>query len=160
MLTISVICVGKLKEKFYCDAAAEYEKRLSRFCRLQIEELPEERLPDRPSDAQRAAALEKEGREIAARLPRDAAVIALCVEGEPESSEAFAERLEKLAGSGRSRAVFVIGGSEGLHASVKERAEFRLSMSPMTFPHHLARVMLLEQLYRAFQIRAGTRYHK
>ncbi|MBM6869894.1 23S rRNA (pseudouridine(1915)-N(3))-methyltransferase RlmH [Pseudoflavonifractor phocaeensis] len=160
MLSVTLLCVGKLKEKFYIEAAAEYQKRLSPLCRFALVELPEERLPQDPSPAQIDAALEKEGKAILARLPKNALLTALCVEGKPLSSEALAGQLEQWAGSGSSALAFVIGGSYGLHPSVKAQAALRLSMSPMTFPHHLARVMVLEQLYRAFQISAGSRYHK
>jgi 23S rRNA (pseudouridine1915-N3)-methyltransferase len=155
MQKVTILCVGKLKEKFYTDAAAEYAKRLSRFCTLEVVELPEERLPERPSPAQIDAALAKEGDAIRGKLPAGALVVALCVEGALRSSEELSQLLP-----GQSHVVFVIGGSFGLHESVKERSAVRLSMSPMTFPHHLARVMLLEQVYRAYQIQAGSRYHK
>ena len=141
MQKVTILCVGKLKEKFYMDAAAEYVKRLSRFCKLELVELPEERLPEDPSPAQIEAALLKEAAAIRAKLPSGAALIALCVEGV-------------------GHLVFLIGGSFGLHPSIKAEARLRLSMSPMTFPHHLARVMVLEQIYRAYQINAGTKYHK
>ena len=160
MQKVTVLCVGKLKEKFYIDAAAEYAKRLSRFCKLELAELPEERLPEDPSPAQVEAALLKEAAAIRARLPSGAALIALCVEGELRSSEALARQMAAWAGQGVSQLVFLIGGSFGLHPSIKGSAKLRLSMSPMTFPHHLARVMVLEQIYRAYQINAGTRYHK
>lgn len=160
MQKVSVICVGKLKEKFYTDAAAEYAKRLSRFCKLEITELPEERLPDDPSPAQIEAALAKEADAIRAKLPPSACVIALCVEGRPHSSEELAALMAGRARQGVSHLVFLIGGSFGLHPSVKALAAVKLSMSPMTFPHHLARVMLLEQIYRGFQINAGSKYHK
>ena len=160
MQKVTVLCVGKLKEKFYIDAAAEYAKRLSRFCKLELVELPEERLPEDPSPAQIEAALLKEAAAIRAKLPAGAALIALCVEGELRSSEALARQMAAWAGQGVSQLVFLIGGSFGLHPSIKGSAKLRLSMSPMTFPHHLARVMLLEQIYRAYQINAGTRYHK
>ena len=160
MQRVSILCVGKLKEKFYMDAAAEYQKRLSRHCRLEILELPEERLPDNPSPAQIQAALAREAETVRAKLPASAAIIALCVEGELCSSEELARRMDRWAGSGESHLVFLIGGSFGLHPSLKAQARLRLSMSPMTFPHHLARVMLLEQTYRAYQINAGTKYHK
>ena len=160
MQKVTVLCVGKLKEKFYMDAAAEYAKRLSRFCRLELVELPEERLPEDPSPAQIEAALLKEAAAIRAKLPAGAALIALCVEGELRSSEALARQMAAWAGQGVSQLVFLIGGSFGLHPSIKGSAKLRLSMSPMTFPHHLARVMVLEQIYRAYQINAGTRYHK
>ena len=160
MQRITVLCVGKLKEKFYTDAAAEYIKRLGRFCKIEVTELPGQRLPEAPSPAQIAAALAREAEAIRAKLPPAAAVIALCVEGKPLSSEDLARLMADTAAQGQSHLVFLIGGSFGLHPSVKALAFFRLSMSPMTFPHHLARVMLLEQVYRACQINAGTRYHK
>ncbi|MBM6850608.1 23S rRNA (pseudouridine(1915)-N(3))-methyltransferase RlmH [Oscillibacter valericigenes] len=160
MQKVTVLCVGKLKEKFYIDAAAEYAKRLSRFCKLELVELPEERLPEDPSPAQIEAALLKEAAAIRAKFPAGAALIALCVEGELRSSEALARQMAAWAGQGVSQLVFLIGGSFGLHPSIKGSAKLRLSMSPMTFPHHLARVMVLEQIYRAYQINAGTRYHK
>ncbi len=160
MQTIQLICVGKLKEKFYADAAAEYAKRLGAYCKLTVWELPEERLPDKPSPAQIDAALDREGGRILAKLPPGAAVVALCVEGTALSSEELAARMEKWAVQGVSQLAFLIGGSFGLHPKVKSRAALRLSMSPMTFPHHLARVMALEQIYRAFKINEGSSYHK
>lgn len=160
MQKVTVLCVGKLKEKFYIDAAAEYAKRLSRFCKLELVELPEERLPEDPSPAQIEAALLKEAAAIRAKLPAGASLIALCVEGELRSSEALARQMAAWASQGVGQLVFLIGGSFGLHSSIKGSAKLRLSMSPMTFPHHLARVMVLEQIYRAYQINAGTRYHK
>lgn len=160
MLNIKIICVGKLKEKFYTAAAAEYMKRLSTLCRLEVEELPESRLSAQPSQAEVEAALKKEGESIALRIPAGALTVALCVEGKQLSSMRFSQFLEACALKGRSKLCFLIGGSEGLSEEVKEKAEVRMSMSEMTFPHHLARIMLLEQLYRAFQIREGSRYHK
>lgn len=160
MQRVSVICVGKLKERFYIEAAGEYGKRLSRFCRLELIELPEERLPEDPSPAQIEAALEKEAAAIRAKVPQGACLVAMCVEGEPCSSPALARRMAGWADRGVSHIAFVVGSSFGLHPSVKEAAALRLSMSPMTFPHHLARVMLLEQIYRAYQINAGSKYHK
>ena len=160
MQKVSIICVGKLKEKFYADAVAEYTKRLGRFCKLEIVELAEERLPEDPSPAQIGAALAKEADAIRGKLPPSAYVIAMCVEGKTRSSEEMARLMADSAGRGDSHLVFLIGGSFGLHPSVKELAAVKLSMSPMTFPHHLARVMLLEQIYRAYQINAGSKYHK
>ena len=160
MLNIKIICVGKLKEKFYTAAAAEYMKRLSTLCRLEVEELPESRLSAQPSQAEVEAALKQEGESIALRIPAGALTVALCVEGKQLSSVRFSQFLEACALKGRSKLCFLIGGSEGLSEEVKEKAEVRMSMSEMTFPHHLARIMLLEQLYRAFQIREGSRYHK
>ena len=157
---IQLICVGKMKEKFYIDAAAEYVKRLSAYCRLQVVELPEERLPADPPQAQIDAALEKEGAAIRGKLAPGAALVALCVEGEEKSSEALSRLLAGWTTAGTGSLAFVIGGSYGLHPSLKAEARLRLSMSPMTFPHHLARVMLLEQIYRAFKISEGSGYHK
>ena len=163
MQRITLLCVGKLKERFYSEAAAEYAKRLSRFCRLEIVELPEERLPEDPSPAQIDAALAREAENIRRKLPPSSRLVALCVEGRLRSSEELARLMAAWAGGGNEaekRLVFLIGGSFGLHESLKAQAAEKLSMSPMTFPHHLARVMLLEQIYRACQINAGTRYHK
>ena len=156
MQKVTILCVGKLKEKFYADAVSEYSKRLSRFCKLDIVELNEERLPEDPSPAQIEAALSREADTIRAKLPPAAMAVALCVEGKQRSSE----ELARLMADSVSHLVFLIGGSFGLHPSIKELAAVRLSMSPMTFPPHLARVMLLEQIYRAYQINAGTKYHK
>jgi 23S rRNA (pseudouridine1915-N3)-methyltransferase len=160
MQKVTILCVGKLKEKFYTEASAEYAKRLSRFCKLDILELPEERLPEDPSPAQIEAALSKEADAIRAKLPPSAFIVAMCVEGKTRSSEELARLMAESANQGASHMVFLIGGSFGLHPSVKELAAVRLSMSPMTFPHHLARVMLLEQIYRGYQIIAGSKYHK
>ena len=160
MQKVSIICVGKMKEKFYIEAAAEYGKRLSRFCKLEIIELPEDRLPEDPSKAQIEAALAKEAETIRAKLPSGAMIVAMCVEGKTQSSEELAALMAQRANQGGSHVVFLIGGSFGLHPSVKALAAVKLSMSPMTFPHHLARVMLLEQIYRAYQINAGSKYHK
>lgn len=160
MLNITLLCVGKLKERFYRAAVEEYQKRLRTSCKLELIELNEERLPERPSPAQIEAALEKESRRILEKVPKNAALIALCVEGKLMSSEELARQFNTFAVGGASSLCFVIGGSFGLHPSVKQAARLRLSMSPMTFPHHLARVMVLEQIYRAFQINEGTRYHK
>ena len=160
MLNVTLICVGKLKEKFYISAVEEYRKRLRGHCRLELIELGEERLPDSPSQALIDAALEREGEKILSKVPKNAALVALCIEGQRMSSEELARTLDRLAVGGSSSVCFVIGGSFGLHERVKRAARLRLSMSPMTFPHHLARVMVLEQIYRAFQISAGTKYHK
>ena len=160
MQKVTIICTGKLKEKFYLDAAAEYAKRLSRFCTLTILELPEERLPESPSPAQIEAALAREADAVRAKLPAGCLLIAMCVEGQERSSEALARYLAEAAARGAGHIVFLIGSSYGMHPSLKQQADLRLSMSPMTFPHHLARIMLLEQIYRAYQISAGTKYHK
>lgn len=160
MQKVSILCVGKLKEKFYAEAVAEYTKRLGRFCTLEIVELPEFRLPDAPSAAEIRQALAAEAASIEARLPKGGALIAMCIEGKELSSPALAEKMAALAVGGASTLTFLIGGSVGLDESLKNRADLRLSMSPMTFPHHLARIMLLEQIYRAYQIQCGTKYHK
>ena len=160
MQKVTVLCVGKLKEKFYTEAAAEYVKRLGRHCKMEIIELPESRLPEDPSPAEIQKALETEAAAIREKLPKSGAVIAMCIEGKTCSSEEMARRLGDYAVQGKTQLTFLIGGSVGLHQSLKEQADWRLSMSPMTFPHHMARVMLLEQIYRAYQIQQGTRYHK
>ena len=160
MLRVTVLCVGKLKETYWRDACAEYAKRLSAFCRLDVTEVAEERLPEHPSPAQIAATVEAEGNRLLEQIPRDAAVVALCVEGRELDSPALAAEIDRQAVTGSSHLVLVIGGSWGLSEAVKQRARLRLSMSPMTFPHQLARVMVLEQLYRAFQILSGGKYHK
>ena len=160
MLNVTLLCVGKLKEAYWRDACAEYEKRLGAFCRFRLIEVAEERLPDNPSAAQIAATVEAEGKRLLDQIPRDSAVIPMCIEGKELDSPALAARMQKLAVDGTSHIVFVIGGSWGLSDSVKSKGSLRLSMSPMTFPHQLARVMLLEQIYRAFQISSGGKYHK
>ena len=160
MQRVTVLCVGKLKEKFYLEAAAEYVKRLQRFCKLELVELPESRLPESPSPAEVQRALAAEAVAIRERLPKGGAVIALCIEGKPCSSVELSRRMEELAVAGKTQLTFLIGGSVGLDEGLKRQADWRLSMSPMTFPHHLARIMLLEQIYRAYQISAGTKYHE
>ncbi len=159
MQRITVLCVGKLKEKFYADAAAEYIKRLSRYCKIEVTELPEMRLPEDPSPAEIKKALAAEANAIRQKL-EGGAVVAMCIEGQTCSSEALSKKLAAFALEGKSKVTFLIGGSFGLDETLKKQADWRLSMSPMTFPHHLARVMLLEQIYRACQIAEGTRYHK
>ena len=160
MLSVYVICVGKLKEKFFAEACAEYAKRLGGYCKLTVVELPEEKLPQKPSQAQISAALAKEAQAVRAKLPQNCTAAALCVEGAMRSSEELAGLLRTWENSGASRVAFLIGGSYGLDEGLKREAQVRLSMSPMTFPHHLARVMLLEQLYRGFKINEGGTYHK
>ncbi|MBR6790616.1 MAG: 23S rRNA (pseudouridine(1915)-N(3))-methyltransferase RlmH [Oscillospiraceae bacterium] len=160
MLGVSIICIGKLKEKYLTDACGEYMKRLNAFCKPSIIELPESRLPDDPSDKLIAQCLEKEGEQILAKIPKDAYVIPMCIEGKMLSSPELAEKMAAVPVMGKSQIVFVIGGSFGLSDAVKKRGDFRLSMSPMTFPHQLARVMLLEQVYRGFMIGSGGKYHK
>lgn len=160
MLSVKLICVGRMKEKFYAEAFGEYMKRLQPYCKLQLTEAPEQRLSESPSPKELEKALDREAEDILATIPGDSYVAALCIEGRELSSEALAELVFKVEGSGRPRMCFIIGGSYGLSPRVKARADLKLSMSPMTFPHHLARVMLAEQLYRSFKIIEGSRYHK
>ncbi len=159
MLRVNIICVGKLKEKFYADAAGEYLKRLGAYCKAEITELPEEKRQKEPSGPETAAALSREGDAIRERVPKGALTVAMCVEGREAPSEYMAELIEKASEKG-GKLCFIIGGSDGLDEKVKNAADIRLSMSKMTFPHHLARVMLLEQLYRGFKIMEGGKYHK
>ena len=160
MFDITLITVGKLKEKFYLSAAQEYEKRLKGYCNFKILELPEVRLPDDPSQAEIAAGLDKEAELILAKLPKGAWFCTLTPEGKLLSSEALAKTMESVKLSGKSSACFLIGSSFGISPKIKAMANLQLSMSPMTFPHHLARIMVLEQLYRAEAIQAGSKYHK
>ena len=160
MFSLTVIATGKLKEKFYLDAVEEYRKRLGAYVQLSLIELPEQKLPESPSQAQIDAALAKEAEAVRARLPRGAWLCLLTPEGKLLSSEQLAQKLAGVKTGGRSAAAFVLGSSYGLDKGLKQEADFLLSMSPMTFPHHLARVMTLEQLYRAETIQAGSRYHK
>ncbi len=160
MLGVKLICVGKMRERFFIDAFEEYRKRLGAYCRLECTEIAEQRLGDAPSAAEIAAALEKEGAEILKAIPADAFAAALCVEGRELSSEAFSALFTERENSGKPKICFIVGGSFGLSGTVKARADLKLSMSKMTFPHHLARVMLIEQVYRAFKIAEGSRYHK
>jgi 23S rRNA (pseudouridine1915-N3)-methyltransferase len=159
-MKITVITVGKLKERFFREAAAEYEKRLGRYCRLEIRETADEKTPDGASETERELILKKEGARVAKLLPDDAYVVTLEIEGRRFTSEAFAGEIERLGVSGIGHIVFVIGGSLGLHNSIKKRADLAVSFSDMTFPHQLMRVVLLEQIYRAFRIINREPYHK
>lgn len=160
MLNIKLICVGRLREKFYIEAFNEYARRLGAYCKFECVELNEIKLGDNPSDKEIANALMKESADIEKAIPRDAYVIAMCVGAKQLKSEQLAEKISELALSGRGKICFIIGGSFGMAESVKQRADMRLGMSEMTFPHHLARVMLAEQIYRSFKINEGSRYHK
>ena len=160
MFDITLITMGKLKEPFYLSAAAEYEKRLKGYCTFRLLELPEHRLPEDPSPAEITAGLEKEADLIFSRIPKGAWFCTFTPEGKLLSSEDFASKLKDVKISGKSSACFLIGSSFGIAPRVKARADFKLSMSPMTFPHHLARIMVLEQIYRAEAIQAGSKYHK
>lgn len=159
-MKITLICVGKLKEKFYKEAVAEYAKRLSRYCKLEILEVADETAPEGVSLAQEERILAKEAGRILERLKGDAFVCALEIQGKKMTSRGFADWMEARSLRGNSRLAFVIGGSLGLHPQVRERADFALSFSDMTFPHQLMRVILCEQIYRAFRIQAGEPYHK
>lgn len=160
MIKVTIIAIGKLKEKFFIDAAKEYEKRLSRFIKLQTFEIEPAKLSDNPSAAEISGALENEGAKILQKIPNDAYVTAMCIEGSQMTSEELSADISMRAAQGNGNRVFIIGGSYGLSDAVKKRANARMSMSKMTFPHKLARVMLLEQIYRAFMIDCGGTYHK
>ena len=160
MQTINIICIGKLKEQYLRDAQKEYAKRLTAFCKLNIIELDEYALPESPSEAQIKQGLEKEGKAILNKIEKDAYVFALCIEGRQKDSPAFAGEIKRLAVEGNSNLTFIIGGSFGLSDEVKNRADQRFSMSDLTFPHQLARIMLIEQIYRAYQINLNGKYHK
>ncbi len=160
MITINIICVGNLKERYWRDACGEYSKRLSSFCKFNIIEIPECRLPENPSQSQIENTLDDEGKRILDKIPRGSKVYAMCIEAKEKSSEELAADFANIAVSGYSSISFVIGGSWGLSKIVKDNADYKISMSKMTFPHQLARVMLCEQIYRAFQINNGGKYHK
>lgn len=159
-MKITIVAVGKVKEKFYRDAIAEFEKRLSKYCKLEIVEVADEKTPDNASASQELQIKAKEGDRILSSIKDDMHVIALAIEGKQLSSTELADKIDKLGISGRSSIAFVIGGSLGLDERVLKRADFKLSFSPMTFPHQLMRVILLEQIYRAYRIIAGEPYHK
>ena len=159
MQKVNIICIGKIKEKYFADAIAEYSKRLSTFCKFTITELPEEKLRgDNPSEID--AVIHSEGKRIMQKISPADYVIAMCIEGKQLSSEELSATLGNLAVTGRSTVDFVIGGSYGLSDEVKKRADLRLSMSRMTFPHTMARMILSEQIYRACEIATNGKYHK
>lgn len=160
MLRVHIVHVGTIKEKYLTDAVDEYEKRLSAYCTVDNISIKEERLSDKPSAAEIATAVKREGDRILAALPTRSFNIALCVEGKQLSSEKFSQRLSSIANEGFSDVCLIIGGSNGLSDEVKRTCSMRLSISEMTFPHQLMRVILLEQLYRGFNIAAGGKYHK
>ena len=159
-MKITCITVGKIKETYYTDAVKEYSKRLSRYCKLEIIELPDEKTPDGASQAQETAIKNREGERILKAIREDAYVIALAIEGQAPDSVGLSQKLERLGIGGTSHVTFVIGGSLGLSSLVLKRADEKLSFSRMTFPHQLMRVILLEQLYRSFLIMKGEPYHK
>lgn len=160
MLNVTIICIGKLKEQYLRDACNEYIKRLSSFCRIKIVELSPSFLNEQASQAQIKSALEDEGRRIVGKISKDSRIYAMCIEGTQRSSQELSAEIDKIAVNGTSNVTFIIGGSFGISEDVKEKANFKLSMSKMTFPHQLVRVMLLEQIYRAFNISTGGKYHK
>lgn len=159
MIKITLICLGKLKEKYLKEAVSEYLKRLSRYCSFDVVELEPIRLPEKPSQSEIDIALSKEADMIIKKLPQNCDVFTLCVEGKEFSSEKFAREIELSQNSGKNLA-FIIGSSYGLSDKVKNISKVKLSFSQMTFPHQLFRVMLLEQIYRAFKINEGSTYHK
>lgn len=159
-MNITVVCIGKLKEKYWVEAIKEYSKRLSKYCTLTIDELKEERLPDNASSADEEAVKAAEGRSILKKIKKDAYVITLEIKGKALTSEQLAEKIDSLGLEGKSDVVFVIGGALGLSEEVSRRADFKLSFSAMTFPHQMIRVFLLEQIYRAFKINRNEQYHK
>lgn len=160
MLNITIIAIGKLKEQYLRDASAEYQKRLSTLCKLNIVELNPEKLSDNPSAKEIENALNNEAKKIIEKIPKGAKVYSMCIEGKQRTSEELSAEIDSLTVEGISNIVFIIGGSFGLSDEVKRLSSFRLSMSKMTFPHQIARIMLLEQIYRAMQISIGTKYHK
>jgi len=159
-MKITLVTVGKIKEKFFEDAIAEYSKRLSRYCKLEIIQVADEKTPDKTSGLVETQIKDKEGERILANIRDDAYVIALAIEGKMLDSEELAEKIGQLGVGGVSQIVFVIGGSLGLSRNVMKRADYALSFSRMTFPHQLMRVILLEQIYRGYRILNNQPYHK
>lgn len=159
-MKVTVITVGKVKEKFYRDAIAEYEKRLSRYCKLEIIQVEDEKTPDKAGQALEEKIKLREGERILKHIREDACVVTLEIQGSMYDSMEFADKLERLATQGVSQIQFIIGGSLGLHEEISKKADFTVSFSKMTFPHQLMRVVLLEQIYRAYRIINGEPYHK
>ena len=160
MLNVKILAVGKIKEKFLSDAIDEYSKRLGRYCRLEIIRVKDDPTPDNPTDKERDIVLKREGERLIEKIPKGAYIIPLCIEGKQKSSEEFAKIMSDIPSGGKSEVVFIIGGSMGLWDRIKDMADIKLSFSKMTFPHQLMCVILLEQLYRAFNISGGGKYHK
>ena len=160
MLNVTFLAVGKIKEKFLSDAINEYSKRLGRYCRLEIIRVKDDPTPDNPTDKERDIVLKREGERLIEKIPKGAYIIPLCIEGKQKSSEEFAKIMSEIPSGGKSEVVFIIGGSMGLWDRIKDMADIKLSFSKMTFPHQLMCVILLEQLYRAFNISGGGKYHK
>lgn len=159
-MLIKIVCCGKLKEKYLTEAVADYAKRISRFAQVECAEVADERIPENASPAEERLAMEKEGERMLAKITPQDYVIAMAIRGKSYTSEAFAKHVDALAQQGRSRLTFVIGGSLGLSDAVMRRADETLSLSEMTFPHRIARVLILEQVYRAFKINHNETYHK
>lgn len=159
-MKITVLCVGKIKEKFMTDAIDEYLKRLKRFADVNIVQINDEKIPDNASEAQKLNVIKCEGEKLISHISKGDYVISLCVEGTQLSSEAFADKISEITLNGSSSIVFVIGGSLGLYDEIKKMSKLKLSFSKMTFPHQLMRVVLLEQVYRAFKINNNEEYHK
>ena len=160
MLNVTILAVGKIKEKFLSDAIDEYSKRLGRYCRLEIIRVKDDPTPDNPTDKERDIVLKREGKRLIEKIPKGAYIIPLCIEGKQKTSEEFAKIMSEIPSVGKSEVVFIIGGSMGLWDRIKDMANLKLSFSKMTFPHQLMCVILLEQLYRAFNISGGGKYHK
>ncbi len=160
MLTVNIICIGKIKEKYFTDAVSEYKKRLGAFCKFNIKELDEEKVFNNPNPSQINSVIEAEGKRIVNSLSKGSYVISMCIEGKQLSSTELADKLIEVSVSGYSTIDFIIGGSWGLSDEVKSKSSFKLSMSKMTFPHQMARVILSEQIYRAFEIINNGKYHK
>lgn len=159
-MRITICCVGKVKEKFYSQAIDEYSKRLSRYCKLEVKEVADEKTPDNASDTVNDIIKAKEGERLLSCIKDEAYVIALAIDGKMLDSVQLSQKIDNLGISGKSDIVFVIGGSLGLDKRVLDRADFKLSFSPMTFPHQLMRVILLEQIYRSYRIMKNEPYHK
>lgn len=159
-MNITILCVGKIKEAYYREALAEYVKRLSKYCRLNVIEVADEQTPDKASDIEVAAILKKEEERILSKIPANSHVISLAIEGKSLDSVAFSSLIDNLGISGKSNICFIIGGSLGLSDNVKSRSDMLLSFSKMTYPHQLMRVILTEQIYRAYRIIKGEPYHK
>jgi len=159
-MKVSVLCVGKIKEKYFTMGIAEYEKRLLRYCKLEIVEVPDEKTPDQASEKEEKIIKAKEGERLAKHIKEDSYVIALAIEGKQLDSVEFSKKMEQLGVNGVSHIVFLIGGSLGLDEALLKRADMKLSFSKMTFPHQMMRMILLEQVYRGYRIMKGEPYHK
>ena len=161
MIRVNIICIGKIKEKYFTDAINEYAKRLSAFCKFSVVELSEEKIKsNNPNESQISEVINAEGKRILQKIGQSDYVIAMCIEGKMLSSEELSKTFDSVSISGKSTVDFIIGGSYGLSAEVKQRADLRRSMSRMTFPHQMARMILSEQVYRAFEISSNGKYHK